>query len=207
MNQKRNIAVFDFDGTLTRRDSLFAFLLFTHGRVRTYLGLLLLSPAIMLMFLGIIDNNKCKEILFTYFFKGLKYSEFQRLGKEFAESVTSPNGKEHEGFFNPDTCAILRQHLADGHKVYIISASVDEWIRPIAQSLGVTDALCTHLAIDADGRLTGRYDGKNCHGQEKVNRFLAIEPHRDTYYLYAYGDSNGDKQLFALADEYKKIKH
>ncbi len=199
MNQKRSIAAFDFDGTLTKKDSLFEFLLFTQGKWKTYLGLLLLSPAVMLMFLRVIDNNRCKEIMLSYFFKGWRHADFERKGREF---VT--RGKE---ILNPETCAKLRKHLNEGHEVYIISASVDEWVRPIAQSLGVTDVLCTHLAVGVDGMLTGKYDGNNCHGQEKVNRLLAVEPQRDTYYLYAYGDSSGDHQLFAFADEYQKIEH
>ena len=40
----------------------------------------------------------------------------------------------------------------------------------------------------------------NCYGQEKVNRFLQVEPDRKSYVLYAYGDSSGDKEMIALAD-------
>ena len=200
MNQKRSIAAFDFDGTLTTKDSLLAFLLFTQGKARTYLGLLYLSPCILMMLLHLIDNNRCKEILLSHFFKGMPYERFKELGQQFAKF------NAQSSIFNEETLVTLRQHLADGHKVYIISASVEEWVRPIAQRLGVTNVLCTHLAVGPDGLLTGKYDGKNCHGQEKVNRLLAVEPQRDEYYLYAYGDSSGDKQLFALADEYQKIK-
>ncbi len=212
LDKKRYIAAFDFDGTLTRRDSLLEFLLFTQGRVRTYLGLLLLSPAMMLMFLGVIDNNRCKEIMLSHFFKGMKMSEFQRLGKAFAERVCgtddglSPLEGGQKGFFNPGTCATLGRHLREGHEVYIISASVEQWVKPIAQRLGVENVLCTRLATDADGRLTGRYQGRNCHGQEKVNRLLEREPERGTYCLYAYGDSGGDREMLSFADEGLKIE-
>ena len=197
MNQKRSIAAFDFDGTLTKKDSLFEFLLFTQGKWKTYLGLLLLSPAVMLMFLRVIDNNRCKEIMLSYFFRGWRQADFELKGREF---VT--RGKE---ILNPETCAKLRKHLNEGHEVYIISASVEEWVKPIAETLGVKNVLCTRLAVGKDGILTGRYQGKNCHGQEKVNRLLQADPDRDTYYLYAYGDSNGDKQLFDFADEATRV--
>jgi len=197
LNQKRSIAAFDFDGTLTKKDSLFEFLLFTQGKWKTYLGLLLLSPAVMLMFLRVIDNNRCKEIMLSYFFKGWRQADFELKGREF---VT--RGKE---ILNPETCAKLRKHLNEGHEVYIISASVEEWVKPIAETLGVKNVLCTRLAVGKDGILTGRYQGKNCHGQEKVNRLLQADPDRDTYYLYAYGDSNGDKQLFDFADEATRV--
>lgn len=197
MNQKRSIAAFDFDGTLTKKDSLFEFLLFTQGKWRTFLGLAILSPAVMLMFLRVIDNNRCKEIMLSYFFKGWRQADFELKGREF---VT--RGKE---ILNPETCAKLRKHLNEGHEVYIISASVEEWVKPIAETLGVKNVLCTRLAVGKDGILTGRYQGKNCHGQEKVNRLLQADPDRDTYYLYAYGDSNGDKQLFDFADEATRV--
>lgn len=197
MNQKRSIAAFDFDGTLTKKDSLFEFLLFTQGKWRTFLGLVILSPAVMAMFLGIIDNNRCKEIMLSYFFKGWRQADFELKGREF---VT--RGKE---ILNPETCAKLRKHLNEGHEVYIISASVEEWVKPIAETLGVKNVLCTRLAVGKDGILTGRYQGKNCHGQEKVNRLLQADPDRDTYCLYAYGDSNGDKQLFDFADEATRV--
>ncbi len=199
MNQKRSIAAFDFDGTLTTKDSLLEFLLFAHGRVKTYWGLMLLAPAMVLMAMGVIDNNRCKEILLRYFFKGMRHEDFERLGSEFA--------KRGQKILNPKTCATLKKHMSEGHEVYIISASVEEWVKPIAETLGVKNVLCTRLAVGEDGRLTGRYEGKNCHGQEKVNRLLEREPERKDYYLYAYGDSGGDKQMFEFADEHEKIVH
>ncbi len=54
---------------------------------------------------------------------------------------------------------------------------------------------------DAHGRLTGRFSSRNCYGQEKVNRLLRVEPHRETYRLIAYGDSRGDREMLAFADE------
>lgn len=198
MGKKRHIAAFDFDGTLTTKDSLFEFLLFTQGKWRTFLGLAILSPAVMAMFLGIIDNNRCKEIMLSYFFKGWRYEDFKLKGREFAE-----RGKE---ILNPETCATLKNHQSEGHEVYIVSASVEEWVKPIVETLGVKNVLCTRLAVGEDGKLTGRYQGKNCHGQEKVNRLLAAEPQRDGYTLHAYGDSGGDEQMFAFADYSYKIR-
>lgn len=56
------------------------------------------------------------------------------------------------------------------------------------------------------GRLTGKFSSKNCFGQENVNRLLEKEPQRDSYYLYAYGDSNGDREMLAFADEGVNVK-
>ena len=58
----------------------------------------------------------------------------------------------------------------------------------------------TKVEVDLDGKLTGRFLTKNCYGPEKVNRLLEIEPDRKNYFLYAYGDSRGDKEMLECAD-------
>ena len=78
----------------------------------------------------------------------------------------------------------------------IISASIDNWVQPFFPSVKV---LGTQVEVK-DGCLTGRFLTKNCYGQEKVNRLLAVCPDRETYHLTAYGDSRGDKELLAFAD-------
>lgn len=79
----------------------------------------------------------------------------------------------------------------------IVSASIDNWVQPFFPQVKV---LGTQIEVK-DGCLTGRFLTKNCYGQEKVNRILALYPDRNTYHLTAYGDSRGDKELLAFADE------
>ena len=67
--------------------------------------------------------------------------------------------------------------------------------------IGIIDILATRIEVDSNGLLTGRFLSKNCYGQEKVNRLLEVEPNRDEYTLHAYGDSRGDKEMLAFADE------
>jgi phosphoserine phosphatase len=55
--------------------------------------------------------------------------------------------------------------------------------------------LATKVKPDLSGFIS-----KNCYGQEKVNRLLEVEPDRKNYYLYAYGDSRGDREMLAFAD-------
>lgn len=193
----RKIAVFDFDGTLTSEDTLFQFLRFSFGMPKAVWGFMLFSPIIFIMKLHLFDNSRCKAMLLSYFLKGMKYSDFERLGMEFSSYVDT--------ILRRDTHAFLLKHLSDGDDVYVISASVEEWVKPFCMGLGVKAVLGTKMEVDANGVLTGRFSTRNCYGPEKVKRLLEIEPDRQGYTLYAYGDSNGDKQMFEFADYHRKV--
>lgn len=198
MAQKtRKIAVFDFDGTLTTKDTLLLFIRFAVGTRRFITGFLLFSPLIVLMKLRLYDNSLCKERLFSWFFRGMAHSEFAELGRRFAGRVTAVARTE--------TTAALARHRQEGAAVYVISASIEEWVRPYCELLGVKEVLATQVEVDADGQLTGRFATPNCYGAEKVKRLLAVEPDRDSYHLTAYGDSNGDAEMFAMADESVRV--
>lgn len=193
----QNIAVFDFDGTLTTKDTLLEFIAYACGAWRLYVGLLLLLPLLVLMKLHLYSNSKAKERLFSFCFRGWSYADFKACGQRFAAKVDT--------FRRDDVCQLLQQHLQRGDRVYVVSASIEEWVRPWCELHGIHNVMGTQVETDADGRLTGRFSSKNCYGQEKVNRLLQAEPHRDTYYLYAYGDSSGDTAMLNFANKGQKV--
>ena len=90
----------------------------------------------------------------------------------------------------------------------IVSASIDNWVLPFARVLGVKQVLGTQLELSRGDRLTGRFSTPNCYGPEKVRRLQTLFPQRTNYYLIAYGDSRGDRELLSFADEayYKLFK-
>lgn len=187
------IAAFDFDGTLTVSDTLMAFIRFTHGRCRLILGLLRYSPWLLLMKCGLYPNWKVKEKVFAHFYKGTSYRQFKKWGSEFADVAgTMLNRKGVER---------LQQHLAEGHTVCVVTASIEEWVRPVCVRLGVGTVIATRIEVSRDGILTGRFLSPNCYGKQKVTRLLEIYPQRQSYTLYAYGDSRGDDELLAFADK------
>ncbi|MBR6320168.1 MAG: HAD-IB family hydrolase [Prevotella sp.] len=189
---RRRIAVFDFDGTLTAKDSFLQFVTFTHGLPSFILGLIRHLPILVAYKLRLCSNERAKERLFAHFYGGMDYGQFCRLGRDFAPLI--------DGFARPVMMEQLRRHQAQGHDVYIVSASMAEWIAPWAATHGVKRVVGTRLETDADGRLTGKFASANCYGTEKVRRFLEQEPDRESYFLYAYGDSRGDREMIAFAD-------
>lgn len=179
----------DFDGTLTTKDTLLEFIRYAKGTPRFLLGFLLYSPLLVLMKLHLYPNWKAKQHVFAHFFRGMDVEEFNRLGKGFAEAnghLLRPGGK-----------SMIEKARSDGHEVVIISASIDNWVQPFFPSLRV---LGTQVEVVA-GKLTGRFLTPNCYGAEKVRRLSEIYPDRKSYYLIAYGDSRGDKELLEYADE------
>lgn len=189
----KKIVAFDFDGTLTTKDTFPLFVKFAVGRARFLKGFLLYSPLLVLMKLGLYPNGKAKQKVFSHFFKGMSHSDFEKLGQDFADRI--------DNIVNPHALSTLKRHSTDGDKIYVISASIDEWVRPWCMRNGASMVIGTQVEIDANGLLTGRFRSDNCYGKEKVDRLLAIEPDRSGYFLCTYGDSKGDHALLAFADK------
>lgn len=189
------IVAFDFDGTLTTRDTLIAFIRYACGTPRFLLGFLLHAPLLVLMKLRLYSNGKAKQRLFTWFFRGMPFESFDALCQSFART--------HRHLLRPETVRLLEQALSEGAEVLVVSASIDNWVQPFFPSVTV---LGTQIEV-VDGLLTGRFLTPNCYGQEKVRRILALHPDRSSYRLTAYGDSRGDRELLAFADEAHMVHH
>ena len=185
----RKVYVFDFDGTLTSRDTLLEFIRYACGTRAFALGFLRHAHLLVLMKLHLYPNWKAKQRIFSYFFKGMDQKAFDSLCQHFAD--------DNRHLLRPEGIQTLQQAKAEGAEVLIVSASIDNWVQPFFPDANV---LGTKIEV-VNGSLTGRFLTKNCYGQEKVNRILALYPDRSTYHLIAYGDSRGDKELLSFADE------
>ena len=185
----KKIVASDFDGTLTTKDTLLEFIRYACGTKAFVIGFLRYAHLLVLMKLGLYPNWKAKQKVFAHFFEGMKIEEFDSLCQRFA--------KDNRHLLRLEGIKFLQQAQADGAEVLIVSASIDNWVQPFFPEIKVVG---TQIEVK-DGLLTGRFLTNNCYGQEKVNRILALYPHRSEYHLTAYGDSRGDKELLAFADE------
>lgn len=185
----KKIYAFDFDGTLTTRDSFLEFIRYVCGNWALCKGILRYSPLLVLMKLGLYPNWKAKQKVFAYFFKGMPLKDFAQQGRLFA--------LDRQHLLRPQGVDMVKQAQAEDAEVLIVSASIDYWVQPFFPEVKVVG---TQVEVE-EGCLTGRFLTKNCYGQEKVNRILALYPHRNEYELIAFGDSAGDKELLAFADE------
>jgi HAD superfamily hydrolase (TIGR01490 family) len=189
---RKTIAVFDFDGTLTRSDTFLMFLIFEFG-FSACMKCLWSNLGILIRYvLHKASNHEAKQAIFSYFFKGMKLSDFDAACQRFALSKIPGQIK----------CKALEKcewHQHKGHHIVIISASIRNWIEPWAKQYGFEAVIGTEVELDNE-MLTGQFAGKNCHGQEKVTRLLSHFPERNNYYLYTYGNSRGDREMMKFAD-------
>jgi HAD superfamily hydrolase (TIGR01490 family) len=191
---KKNIIVaFDFDGTITTKDTLVEFIAFSRGKWRLYGGFLLFSPLLVAMKLSLLSNSKVKQRLFSYFYKGIPIGIFDQWGINFSAKI--------DDMLRPNIVEKLNLHKKNGDKIIIVSASIENWIKPWANAMGIDTILSTQIELDTERRLTGNFLSQNCYGQEKVDRILEMFPNRHDYKLVAYGDSRGDKEMLKFADE------
>ena len=187
---QKSIAFFDFDGTITRKDTMIELIKFHKGTAGYFTGLALIAPWLVAMKLGIITNQQGKEKLLAHFFKGMTVNEFNKICEAFSQTVI-PN------LIRSDAWEAIQKHFAEGNEVVVVSASAENWVKPWCKKNNI-EVLASILDLQ-DGKITGKLKGTNCNDEEKVNRILlSYDPamYKD---IYAYGDSSGDKKMLEFA--------
>jgi phosphatidylglycerophosphatase C len=188
----RPLVAFDFDGTLTSRDSFLAFLAWRAGSRRYATGMMGLAPAAA-AWLAHRDRGRLKAALIRRFLAGVPRAELERQAQAFA-------GLAAPGLFRPDALRAWRRWQADGARLLIVTASPEPVVAPFARGLGADALIATRLAYDAEGRVTGDLDGANCRGPEKARRLREMFG-PDVTLEAAYGDTDGDREMLAMAEE------
>lgn len=188
----QTIVVFDFDGTITKKDSFLKFIEFSKGRWWLFVGVALHLPQIIAMKCRLFPNWKAKQALFSFFFKSVSYEKFNYWGDDFCSEI--------DKIVRSKALDAINFHKCKGDSIIIVSASIENWISPWAARVGADMVIATKIEKNHDGKLTGKFFSKNCYGQEKVNRLLEVYPNRNDFKLIVYGDSRGDKELLEFSD-------
>lgn len=186
-----DIAFFDFDGTITNRDSFIDFIKFYRGKVATYTGLFRMLPILIAYKARIVPNWKAKEKVLTYFFAGEPIEKFQQNCDRYAE-------ERLPHIIRVSALQAIKKHQAVGTDIYLVSASPENWLSNWCRRKGIK-LIASRLQV-RDGKLTGKLVGKNCYGPEKVARIREEVTLTDYYHVYCYGDSRGDREMLSLAD-------
>ncbi len=189
---ERIVAAFDFDKTISTRDNVMPFLRALVGRARLTRALLATSPRLVRAGLDDDRRDAAKVAVVRRTLTGYDAARVSAVAAEFADDVVARH-------LRPDVVERVAWHRNQGHELVIVSASFTSYLDPIAARLGFAAVLATELAVGDDGRLTGELVRPNVRGAEKVRRldeWLGAGP----AFVWAYGDSSGDRDLLARAD-------
>lgn len=184
------IAAFDFDVTITTKDTFFPFLVYAFGLRKTYFSFFKLAVQGVLVFLRLYSRDKFKEKIIYELFLGKDVARLQSFGVTYANSIFH--------LVRPKALERIKWHQEQGHRLILVSASLDIYLVPIARLLGFEDLLCTEVKHEK-GIFTGAINGENCRGQGKVNKLQALLGDLSELEIYAYGDSLGDKEMLEIA--------
>lgn len=185
------IAFFDFDGTITTKDTLLEIIKYRHGTAKFYAGFLLHSPYLGMMKLGLLSNQAAKQKIWQWFFGGMKVEDFKNYCEQFA-------AEKLPSLIRPKALTEIAKLKQAGAEIVVVSASAEDWLRPWTDNLQL-GLMGTRLEV-VNGKVTGRINGTNCHGEEKVRRIREVYDLSQYKEIYCYGDTSGDKPMLALAD-------
>ena len=188
----RRLALFDLDGTLTKKDTLVEFIKYIRGKEYFYLGALLFLPVMLVMKLRLISDNRSKEILLKIFIGNMKTETLLAKGETFSIEILPK-------LVTYSAKRQLDYHTENGDDVVIVSASTTVWIQKWCDINNYL-LISTKLKFSG-GKFSGRFDGKNCKGEEKVMRIKQELNLSDYDYIFAYGNDKSDIPMLNLADK------
>lgn len=191
----KTLYLIDFDGTLTRKDSFLCFLK-VNFKGQYYWGFFLFLPILLMMKLKVFGMNeeKAKKKLLAYFLGGKTQTEIQEMAVSFQENHL------YSDLMRPEALVFIKEITQNPtNTVYLVSASVDIWLEPIAKELNMK-LICTQAAYESNV-FKGAFSSPNCNGEEKKRRILAIVDIDAFDEVISLGDTAGDRAMFTLATE------
>jgi phosphatidylglycerophosphatase C len=187
---KKEIAFFDFDGTITTKDTLLEFIKFTSGHYRFYLGFLVNLPYLIGYKIKLISNHSAKERILRFFFKDTPLEVFTEYCRIFSNNILPQ-------LIRPKAIEEIESLKRRSVTIVVVSASPENWIEEWATKYKL-ELLASKMEVK-NKKLTGKLLGKNCHGPEKVNRICESYNLSNYTIVAAYGDTHGDKPMLQLA--------
>lgn len=187
----KKLYLFDFDGTLTYKDTMFLFLKF-YDPAKFSAQFLKHIPLFILLKLKLADAEAVKKSFISSVLKGESRYQLDKKAQQFFQ-------ENYPSLFRENALDFIKNIDRETTDSYIVSASLDIWVKPFVEEFGMT-LLCTQAEFK-DDIFTGKFVGKNCNKQEKVNRIKAELNGKKYDKIIAFGDTSGDKAMFRFANE------
>ncbi|MCT8090775.1 HAD-IB family hydrolase [Acinetobacter sp. C_4_1] len=188
--KNKNLALFDFDGTLCKKDSFTGFIFYALSKRHIVKQGIKILPWIQAYYLNVYSAPAMRSRLFRAMFSNANALELQQMAREYATSLMSQ--------LNRPLLKQLKQHQALGDDVVLVSASVDVYLKHVCELLNI-DLICTHTE-QINNIYTGQYTTPDCSSEQKRQRILERYHLADYAVIYAYGNSHEDQEMLALAD-------
>jgi HAD superfamily hydrolase (TIGR01490 family) len=188
------LAVFDLDGTLTRGDTLLPFLRHVLGPWRFALRLPFIAVMVAAIALRLVSRDRAKQAVLRLCLAGRTREQLERLGRSFAADKLPR-------LMRARALERVSWHRARGHRLVLASASPALYVEPWALGAGFHEVLSTALEY-REGRATGRLDGCNCRGEEKLRRLEALFGPLGERAMVGYGDSADDQPFLERCREH-----
>lgn len=184
------VAIFDFDGTITRKSTTIPFLKFVFGPL-LYIKMAVNLPSLILYYCNRMNLDQLNNLIADSFFKNVTKEYLFRSGVQFSEKIIPLLVRN--GVFQR-----LKWHKEQGHYCILATSAYNIYIDYWAASHDFDNCVSTKIAFNAGNEATGRLDGKSCYGEEKLRRVLEIIG-TDSRIIYCYGDSEGDRAILDKA--------
>ena len=185
-----DLALFDFDGTITSAPTYPAFVRFAVSRRRQVLGSVVLAPTLSAYHLGFLSDRSVRTAISRVAFWKDEPGRLRTAGARYAREVLPQ-------WVRPEALERIEWHRARGDRVVVVSAALDVYLRPWCEMQHI-EAICTELEVHS-GRCTGGYAAGDCCGAEKSRRVRDRLRLTDYDVIYAYGDTEEDREMLQLA--------
>lgn len=185
-----NLALFDYDGTITTGDTFTPFLRYAIPTWRAVAGGLVLTPVLVAHRVRWISTPQTRPLVVRVGFQAVRASVLREVGRRYASEVLPT-------VVRPEAVERLQWHQRQGDTIAVVSAGLDVYLRPWCDDQGIM-LICTELE-ERRGRMTGRYRQGDCSGTKKAERIRSVFDLGRFDTVYAYGDSVEDRQMLALA--------
>jgi phosphatidylglycerophosphatase C len=185
-----NLALFDFDGTITTREMFADFMHYSVSRKRRAIGNILFLPLVIGYKLGVVSGNAIRSSVVHFGFRGAEEAKVSQFAQKFRDEVLP-------GVLRPQAMERIQWHKAQGDVVVVVSGGLDIYLAHWCRTQGL-DLICSRLE-SKQGMLTGRYREAQCVGAEKRRRIAEKYTLSDFNHVYAYGDTKEDMAMLGMA--------
>ncbi len=197
-----NLALFDFDGTITTKDTFTDFLYFASSPIRIKLAKLILFSVILGYKFGIITPEKARQIAAYFAFKGRSFEELSGIGKTYSQTII-------HNYLRSKAMDQIKWHKDQGDMVVVVSASLNIYLEVWCNTQDI-HLICTQLEVK-NNKATGKFLPTGCSGKEKVRRVKKQYDLENYNTIYAYGDTKEDNEMLQIADvkyfRWKAVSH